>query len=183
MELTQAVKERRSVRSYADTPVSVQTVEEIIDEARFAPSWKNTQTSRYTLITDRAVLDRIADEGMLGFGNNTRVVKNAPALVVLSTRQHISGYERDGSPTTSQGDHWQSFDAGLAAEAFCLAAYQRGLGTLIMGIYDENEIARLIDLPQDEKASALIALGVPADGTFPAAPKRKEVSELLRVIG
>ena len=179
MELSHAIKNRRSIRAYTDAPVPAGLIEEIIDEARFAPSWKNTQTARYTFVSDRALLDRIADECMLGFAPNTKTLRGAPALVVLSTRQHIAGYERDGSPTTAQGDHWQSFDAGIAAQTFCLAAYQRGLGTLIMGIFDEDKLAQLIELPPDEKASALIVLGTPAQD--PAAPKRKEVADLLRI--
>ena len=97
-------------------------------------------------------------------------------LIQLAKR---SGYERDGSFSTSKGTHWQSFDAGLAAEAFCVAAHDAGLGTVILGIYDEGKVKAVLNLPETESVSALIPIGVPAES--PAAPKRKDVSELLRI--
>ena len=180
MELQKAILTRRSIRRYTAEPVSRAELCRVIELARFAPSWKNTQTTRYTLVTDRALLDRIAAEGMAGFAKNAETLSNAPALVVLSTVTGRSGYERDGSPTTPKGSHWQSFDAGIAAQTFCLAAWEQSLGTLIMGIFDEEKVAGLIDLPAGESVSALIVVGRAAEE--PTAPGRKETDALLRVI-
>lgn len=94
-------------------------------------------------------------------------------------RERPQRYERDGSFSTSKETHWQSFDAGLAAEAFCVAAHDAGLGTVILGIYDEGKVKAVLNLPETESVSALIPIGVPAES--PAAPKRKDVSELLRI--
>ena len=135
--------------------------------------------SRYTLLTKREEIDRIADECTMGFQKNIDTLHGAPALVVLTTVNDRSGYERDGSFSTSKGTHWQSFDAGLAAEAFCVAAHDAGLGTVILGIYDEAKVKAVLNLPETESVSALIPIGVPAES--PAAPKRKDVSELLRI--
>ena len=71
----------------------------------------------------------------------------------------------------------QNFDTGIAAEAFCLAAYERGLGTVILGIFDENKAAEVLNIPDDRGVAAFIVIGHPA--VNPEAPKRKEVSELL----
>ena len=107
-------------------------------------------------------------------------IRSAAALVVLTTVDGIAGYEPDGSPTTAKGAHWQSFDAGIACQTFCLAAHDLGLGTLIMGIFDEPKIKELLQIPEGESISALIAVGY-AD-IAPNAPKRKETSELLQII-
>lgn len=69
------------------------------------------------------------------------------------------------------------FDAGVASEAFCLAAYEQGLGTVIMGIFDEAKAASLLEVPEERELVALIPIGYPAES--PAAPKRKSVEELL----
>ena len=87
------------------------------------------------------------------------------------------GYERDGSFSTPKGDRWQMFDVGAASEAFCLAAYEQGLGTVIMGLFDEKKAAELLELPDDRELAALIAIGYPDES--PAAPGRKTVEELL----
>ena len=179
MELVKGIKERRSIRKYTDEKVSAAQVEEIVDIARFAPSWKNSQSVRYILVLDEALKAKIADEAVMGFEGNKNIIKNAPALVILTTVDKRAGYERDGSESTSKGEHWQSFDAGIAAEAFCLAAYEKGFGTVIMGIYDEAVVQGLAGVPEGQKVSALISLGRAAEE--PQAPKRKEVADLLTV--
>ena len=73
------------------------------------------------------------------------------------------------------------FDAGVASQTFCLAAHEQGLGTVIMGIFDEDKVAELINMPEDREMVALIALGYPAEE--PVAPKRKTVDDLLSIMG
>lgn len=177
--MSNALTARRSIRKFQPTPVSPDTIRAIVAVAAYAPSWKNSQTTRYTLLTKREEIDRVADECTMGFQKNIDTLHGAPALVVLTTVNDRSGYERDGSFSTSKGTHWQSFDAGLAAEAFCVAAHDAGLGTVILGIYDEGKVKAVLNLPETESVSALIPIGVPAES--PAAPKRKDVSELLRI--
>ena len=89
-----------------------------------------------------------------------------------------SGYERDGSFTTSKEDRWEVFDAGIATQTFCLAAHEKGIGSVIMGIFDENKVGELIDIEEGRKVAALVAVGYPAE--TPEAPKRKPVEELVR---
>lgn len=69
------------------------------------------------------------------------------------------------------------FDVGVACQTFCLAAKEHGLGTVIMGIFDEDGITGLLNLPKDRELAALIAVGYP--DIDPEAPKRKPVEELL----
>ena len=98
-------------------------------------------------------------------------------LVIITTISPRSGFERDGSPSTSKKTHWESFDAGIATQTFCLAAYDAGLGTVIMGIFDEDKVIKAVGVPEGQKVSAMVALGY-ADEE-PAMPKRKSVGELL----
>jgi nitroreductase len=88
-----------------------------------------------------------------------------------------SGYERDGSFSTGKEDRWEIFDAGIATQTFCLAAYNEGLGTVIMGYFDEKEVSKVVDLPEGQKLAAMVAIGVPDE--TPDMPRRKSVEELL----
>ena len=115
---------------------------------------------------------------MLDFAFNQKTTHGAPALVVLTMIKGRSGYERDGSFSTPLATHWQSFDAGIAAQTFCLSAHALGLGTVIMGIYDPAEVAKVVEIPEGQEVAALIALGHPAQD--PQAPARKDVDTLLR---
>lgn len=180
MEALECIKTRRSVRKFTEQPVDRALLEQVVAAAAYAPSWKNTQIARYTVVTDPAKKQRLADECMMDFAFNQKTSSHAPALVVVTAITGRSGYERDGSFSTSQGTHWQSFDAGVAAQTFCLAAHALGLGTVIMGIFDEAKVRAVLDLSAEQMVSAIIAIGHPAEQ--PVCPKRKDVDTLLQFV-
>ena len=179
MEFKRLIEARKSVRRYAGAATHGEIVE-ILKAAQRAPSWKNTQVARYTAVTDRAVIEKIANECVLGFTHNAGILTGCSVLVVQSIINKRSGYERDGSFSTAQGTHWESFDAGIAAQTFCLAAHDLGVGTCILGVFDEKKVAEAIGLPEEQTVSCLIPMGYPAE--TPHAPARKSVDELLRYI-
>ena len=180
MELIVGIKTRRSIRKFTDEKVSRDTIETIIDAARFAPTWKNSQTPRYVVVDSREVMEKIALEGVMGREHNAGIIRGAAALVVLTSVKGISGYNADGSFTTAKGNEWQMFDAGIAAQTFCLAAHNYGVGSVIMGIFDEREVGRIIGLDTSRVVSALIAIGYPAQEPNP--PKREDVGEYVKFI-
>lgn len=178
MELEQAILERRSVRRFTSEPIPRETVRQIVRLAAYAPSWKNTQTVRYTVVEDRALLDEIGEKCVLSFAYNTKTIHRCAALAVQSVVTGLSGYEPDGSYSTSKKDGWEMYDAGISAQTFCLAAHGLGVGTVIMGICDDARIASLLQLPAEERVTALIAMGYPEAAV--QAPPRKSEEELLR---
>ncbi len=98
-------------------------------------------------------------------------------VIALTVVKGRCGFERDGSYSTFRGDTWQMFDAGVAAEAFCLAAYEQGIGSVVMGLFDQKEASDLLEIPENQDLVALIPIGYPAES--PVAPKRKTVEDLL----
>lgn len=180
MEALQCIETRRSIRKFKQTAVSHEVMEAIVKEASYAPSWKNTQVTRYVVVEDPAVKAKIANEAVLGFSFNTGTIENAAALVVVTMVHGRSGYEKDGSFSTSKEDRWEVFDAGIATQTFCLAAHDKGVGSVIMGIFDEEKVAELIQLEEGRKVAALISVGYPDEE--PVVPKRKEVEELVRFV-
>ncbi len=180
MEFLECATTRRSVRRFTDAPVPAALVKELVATASFAPSWKNTQIARYTMLTNRDLMDKIAGEMLLGFEFNAKTIRSAPALMVVSYETGLSGYEADGSFSTPKGEGFECFDAGIASQTFCLAAHDKGLGTVILGYYDEAKIAAAIALPTSEKIAVLIAIGYPK--FTPDTPERKAADTLLRTI-
>lgn len=179
MEALECIKTRRSVRRFTDEPVTREQVAEVVSAAAYAPSWKNTQIARYILVEDQQKIQTIGQDCVLDFTYNAKTLSHAPALVAVTMITGRSGYEKDGSFTSPLKTHWQSFDAGIAAQTFCLAAHALGLGTVIMGIYDPDKVAKVLDVPENQVVAALIAVGHPAQD--PAVPPRKTVDELLSV--
>ena len=176
MTAKECIKGRRSIRKFADTPVSRDVIADIVETASYAPSWKHTQITRYIAV-EGELKDKIADECTSAYAKNGEIIKNAPMLIAVTFIKNRSGFERDGSYSTPKEGGWQMFDAGVASEAFCLAAYEQGLGTVIMGIFDEAKAASLLEVPEERELVSLIPIGYPAES--PAAPKRKSVEEIL----
>ena len=174
MTANECIRNRRSIRKFTDQPVSHELLSQIVETASFAPSWKNTQITRYIAVegAKKAALAKCTD-----WSGNTKIMDNAPMVIAVTLIKGRCGYERDGSFSTSKGDRWQMYDVGVASEVFCLAAYEQGLGTVIMGLFDEEAASTLLELPEDRELAALIAIGYPAE--TPAAPGRKTVADLL----
>ena len=179
MELRDAVLQRRSVRKFTEEAVSTEDLKKIMELTAYAPSWKNVQPTRYIALFNSEKKRRVAEEAVLGFQMNTDTIKNAPLLIIVTTVDSRSGFERDGSFSTSKGTHWQSMDAGISAQTFCLAAQEYGYGTCIQGIFDEEKVKEIVEIPEGQSVSALIPMGRPSGET--PAPKRKEVEALLTI--
>ena len=169
MDAQTCILTRRSVRKFTDEPVSRELLEKVVALAAYAPSWKNTQISRYLAIEDPAVRNTIAEEYCLTGANNPSIIKGAPLLVAQTFMKNRCGYNRE--------DGWQYYDCGIAAQTFCLAAHDLGLGTVIMGVFDRKRLQAYLEIPQDQELMALIAVGHPAE--VGPAPKRKDVDVLL----
>lgn len=180
METLKCIETRRSIRKFKAQPVPHEVIQEIVAAAAFTPSWKNTQVTRYVVVEDADMKTKIADEATLGFEHNNGIIKNTPALVVVSMIHGRSGFEKDGSYTTSKEDRWEVFDAGLATQTFCLAAHDKGVSSVILGIFDEEKVAEIIGLDAKQKVAALLAVGY-ADEE-PDVPKRKSVDELVKFV-
>ncbi len=176
MNMAECMKTRRSIRKYKPDPVDHSLIDSIVSMASYSPSWKNTQITRYTAIEDSSLLREIADRFTPDYNSN--IIRQAPMLIAVTIIKGRSGFERDGSFSTRKGDRWQMFDAGAACQSFCLAAWEKGLGTVIMGIFDEDGITKLLHIPQEQELAALIAVGWP--DAAPEAPGRKAVGDLIQ---
>lgn len=161
MNATECMKGRRSIRKYKKGCIDHSLLESIISTASYSPSWKNTQITRYIAIEDTSILNKIADEFTPDYNSN--IIRQVSTLIAVTFIKGRCGYERDGSFSTKK--------------TFCLAAHEAGLGTVIMGIWDEDAITELLDIPEGQELAALIAIGYP--DVAPEAPKRKSVQDLL----
>ena len=181
MNAIDCIKGRRSVREYTDQDISSQTLRQIIETTSFAPSWKNSQTVSYVAIKNQELKEKIANFGVMGFTPNMHRVIDCNTLIAVLTQKGICGYNDDGTPTTSKGAHWESFDAGIATQTLCLAAHEQNIGSVILGIYDEEAVAKILGIDTNIFGiSALVAMGY--TNTTPRAPKRRSVDDLLTVI-
>ena len=180
MNSTELLKTRRSVRKFKDELVSKDIIDQIIEVSRYAPSWKNFQIVRYNILENKEIIKNIASHAVNGFIYNTKTLSHANQVCILTYKKDVSGKLDTGELATTKKD-CEVFDAGISALQFCLAAHDLGVETVIMGIFDEETIKKTVSIPEDEAIGALIVFGYPKYEN-PDAPKRKEVSELLRFL-
>lgn len=179
MEFKKVVETRRSIRKYTDRQIPENVIRQIVHMATLSPTWKNSQTVSYIIVTDVALKEQIAVSVESMHANNPKIIRGAAALAVLVTQTGICGCEKDGSFSTSKGDRWEAFDAGIAAQTFCLAACEEGVGTVMMGLFDEEAVGTILGLAPDQKAAVLIGMGYPE--MIPDARPRKSVDEVLQI--
>jgi nitroreductase len=171
-ELVAVLKGRRSIRNYHAQEVPEEVLEQILEAVQWSPSWANTQCWEVIVVRNQDTKQRL-QETLSQSNPATRAMVEAPAVLVLCGKKGISGSYK-GQVTTKFGD-WFMFDLGLAAQSLCLAAWNLGLGTVVVGLFDHNRAAAVLGVPEGYELVAMLPLGYPAKQ--PAAPKRREVSE------
>lgn len=175
MEINEAAATRKSIRKYVAKPVAKEDIEAMIRCAMEAPSWKNSQTARYHVITSPAMLQDMKDEGLAPF--NAENTKDAPVLIVTSFVKDVAGYDKDGTPSNELGNLWGAYDLGLHNENLLLKARDLGLDTLVMGIRDADAIRRLLHISEREIIVSVISVGYKA--MDPKKPNRKAMEDIV----
>jgi len=164
MDLFEAMKTRRSIRKYSDKPVEDEKLQAVLEAVRLAPSWANMQCWRLVIVKDKARKEKISDLSYVesyfapkGYKSNPsmKALAAAPVVIVLCADPAQSG--------VIWGQNYYLTDAGLAAENLMLAARGLGLGTVFVGIFDEDKLRSLLNMPAAIRIVGLFPLGYPAE--------------------
>ena len=175
MEFMELIEVRRSVRRYAKSAIAKDEMEKIVTDALNAPSWKNSETTRYYAAIGEEAKNRLWKEALPGF--NTANSADAAALVAVTFVPGESGF-MGSDPANELGNMWGAYDCGLASSYFILAAKNRGWDTLIMGIRDADKVKSILGIPAGETLMSVIAVGKAA--AKPIKVPRKPVAEVLK---
>ena len=166
---------RRSVRDYdASKSISKEEVTTLLLASQNAPSWANTQPSRYYVAMSE---DKVAAVQKLIGERNAQNVQGAPVLIVSTFVKGQSGHFA-GTPTNEIGDGWGAYDNGLANGYLVLQARAMGFDTLIMGMRDSDGLREIFNIPEEETVMAVISLGYRASD--PATPGHKALDEIVK---
>lgn len=168
MEFLEIVQKRRSLRSYAPTPVEPEKLNYVLECARLAPSWKNMQCWRFIVVEDPALRQGLA-ETMTEGNPGTKVLTQAPLAIVLCA-------------VPSESEVWEDkdfmmLDAGLAMEHLILAATEQGLGTCWEGWFSEEKARQVLKVPENVRVVAITPLGYASEERRPRP--RKSMEEIV----
>jgi nitroreductase len=168
MELFEAIKNRRSIRSYKKQELTQETINQLIDAARAAPSAGNAQSWAFVVATEQKTKEALATAA---FGQKWLEEAAVVFVVCADLKRAEESYgERGKSLYCFQ-------DTSAAIENILLAACSMGLGTCWMGAFHEEEIRKVINAPPHMKPVALIPVGYPNES--PRARNRRSASEVV----
>ena len=177
MEFQNLIEKRRTVRKYAEgNTVSKEDILAMIKAAQEAPSWKNSQTGRYYCVMDETDVARFRQECL----PEMNAGKCENAVLIISTFVHDrAGFQKDGTADNELGNGWGCYDLGLQNENLVLKAAELGFGSLIMGIRDAEAIRKMLQIPNEEIITSVVAIG--KTKVIPERNKRKELDEIMKI--
>ena len=174
MEVMEAITTRRSIRKYKPDPIDDKTLETVLEAARLAPSWANTQCWRFIVVRDSKIKTQLAS-ALIENNSATSAIDNAPVVIVACAELDKSGC-KDGVIKTDKGDRFM-FDVALAMQNLVLAAQSLGLGTVHVGLFDAKKAESILEVPEGFCVVEMTPLGYPDQVREPRP--RKELSEIV----
>lgn len=160
MTFLDLVKKRQSDRSYLPRSVEREKLQRALEAARLAPSACNSQPWRFIAVTDTKLKNDIAACTTSPLMPINRFVPEAPVIVAIVTERPALSAQIGGF---MKGKEFNLMDIGIAAEHFCLQAAEDGMGTCMLGWFDEKKVKKLLSLPRHKRVALLITVGYPKD--------------------
>ena len=180
MTFAELVKARQSVRNYQGTPVEPEKLQMLIEAVRLAPSASNSQPWKLIIVDEPELRTRVARATFSRTISFNKFAPDAPVIAVLTVERprvitQIGGWiKRREFPL---------IDIGIAAEHFCLQATELGLGTCMLGWFNERAIKALLAIPRTTRVGLLITVGYPGPGHLLRPKIRKDTASMCSFNG
>jgi nitroreductase len=170
MDILDLILKRQSDRMYEQRSVSREQILKCLEAARLAPSACNSQPWKFVVVDDPKMVAQMG-EAAAGMGMN-KFAKEVPVIVAV-VLEKMNVLARIGSVIKDK--EFSLLDMGIAVEHFCLQAAEMGLGTCILGWFDEKAVKKMLNI-RDRRVPLLITLGYPAGKT--RGKVRKSLEEM-----
>lgn len=174
MKFLDLVKTRQSVRKYLDKPVEREKIERCLEAARLAPSANNSQSWNFIVIDDPKLKEAVARKTFDSVISFNRFSLQAPVLILIIS-ERPSFFNRIGGAIKDK--QFSLIDIGITTENLCLQAAEEGLGTCILGWFNEKGVKKLLNIPQQKRVELIITTGYPASNEI-RPKKRKEMDQI-----
>lgn len=167
MDVFEAIKGRRSIRSFKPTPIPEETIQKLIEAAQWAPSAGNAQPWEFIIVRKQEIKEKLV-EAALG----QEFIQQAPVVIVVCADENRSAqaYGQRGKTL------YCLQDTAAAIQNIHLAAYALGLGTCWIGAFKEEEARQILQIPQGIRPIAIIPVGHPAE--FPQPRKKRPINQI-----
>lgn len=179
MDVFEAIRTRRSIRRFLDKHVEEEKLQTILEAIRMSPSWANFQCWRFIVVRDQATREKISGLSYvesffapLGYKANPskKGLAEAPVVIVACADPSQSGVLWD--------QHYYMTDVGIAAQNLMLAACALELGSVFVGVFDEEKLRNLLNIPSNIRIVGLFPIGYPKEEKK-EGPQRKPLNEIV----
>ncbi len=173
-DLFETIEVRRSIRKYVDQPVEEEKLQKVLQAARLSPTWANGQCWKIIVVRDaatRQTLSELSTVASTGIASNPchKGLAGAPIDLVVCADPEKSGH--------INGKAYYLADVGLVMENVMLTAASLGLGTCFVGVFQEEEVKKLLGVPANVEVVAMTPLGYPE--RIPGPRPRNDLGEMV----
>ena len=155
-EILELILKRQSDRKYSDKPVEEDKLERIIKAGRMAPSACNAQPWKFVVVTDPALISKLAEAASARLLGMNSFVGQAPVLIVI-VRENPNFSSKVGG--TIKNKDYSHIDIGIAAENICIQAKAENLGSCMIGWFDEKQVRTILGIPSSKRVELIITVG------------------------
>jgi len=180
MDFSELILLRQSVRKYQNKPVVSEKLEKLIESVRLAPSACNSQPWKLIIVDQPELKNEIARETFSKLVTFNKFASQAPVIAVLVIEKAKLIAQIGGSIKNME---YPQIDIGIASEHFCLQAAELGLGTCMIGWFNEKKIKTLLHIPPQKRIGLVITLGYPPEGYKQRQKIRKKTNEFCSFNG
>ncbi len=161
MNVFEAIKSRRSIRSYSDRKIEEDKLKKVLEAGRLAPSAGNMQEWKFVVVQDQDLKEKLGTAA-----NNQRFIAKADVIIV--------GCATEVEEIMTCGQYTYPIDLAIAMDHMSLQAVEEGLGTCWIGAFKEDEVKKILGIPPEVRVVELMPLGYPLFMPEPRSRKRFE---------
>lgn len=156
MDFLELAKERYSVRSFSDRPVEQEKIDRILKAAQLAPTAVNYQPQMIYVLK--------SEDAMKKINQLCRCIYGAPMVFLICSDENKT-WKSPSEPGYSTGE----MDCSIVCTHMMLEAWEQGIGSVWVRLFDARAVAKAFDLPDNIKPVCLLPVGYAADGCVPYA--------------
>jgi nitroreductase len=154
--ILELIKNRQSDRKYSDKPVEKDKLDRVLEAGRMAPSACNAQPWKFIVVDKPELLGKLAEAASAKLLGMNMFVSQAPAMIVI-VRESPNFSSKVGA--TIKNKDYSLIDIGIASENICLQAKAEGIGSCMLGWFDEKMVKNILEIPGSKRVELLITLG------------------------
>ncbi|MBU4076492.1 MAG: nitroreductase family protein [Euryarchaeota archaeon] len=164
MDVSKAIRSRRSIRAYDPGEVEEEKLLRILESGRLSPSAGNRQERRFIVVRDARKRQLLSEAA-----KNQSFVAEAPVVIAACS------VETDYVMACGQPAY--PIDTAIAVDHMTLQAVEDGLGTCWIGAFDEKKVKEILNIPDNVRVVQLLALGYPSYA--PGPRPRKSLDDIV----